>query len=110
MPNNKLTSAASTNSTLVSASARRLLKLTAVNSTAAVKFVKVYDKATAPTVGTDVPVLNLRVPARGKIVAEFKDPLGFLLGIGFAITGLAVHTDTTAVGAADVRLDIGWSK
>ncbi len=48
-------SAASTNATSLKASAGTLFALYAVNLNAAMRYVKFYDKASAPTVGTDVP-------------------------------------------------------
>ncbi len=58
-------------------------------------FFKVYDKATAPTVGTDVPVFVIRVPASASFEHTFNMALGhkFTLGIGVACTTGAIHTD-----------------
>lgn len=99
-----LSSAATTNATLVSSGAT-LYGLVATNTGAAVAFVKVYDKATAPTVGTDVPVLTLSVPANG-VVALPLDTRGWkgANGIALAITNLGPDADTTAVAAAQVKI------
>ena len=98
-------SAANTNATLVKGSAGTLFNIGASNTGAAAAFIKLYNKATAPTVGTDVPVLTLVVPAGGNVDFDLG-PMGhrFATGIGLAITNLAADTDTTAVAASQVKV------
>jgi hypothetical protein len=59
----RLISAASTNGTSLKASAGTLYVLYAINTNAAVRYIKFYNKASAPTVGTDTPVATFAVPA-----------------------------------------------
>lgn len=98
-------SAANTNATLVKGSAGTLFNIGASNTGGAAAFIKLYNKATAPTVGTDVPVLTLVVPAGGNVDFDLG-PMGhrFATGIGLAITNLAADTDTTAVAASQVKV------
>jgi hypothetical protein len=100
----KYISAATTNSTLVLTGARNLIDMTISNDTATKVFVKLYNKATAPTVGTDVPFYVVMVPANTTIV--YTNPymygMNFSLGLGFGITGLSADADTTAVAAGVV--------
>lgn len=100
-----LNSAATTNATVIKGSAGTLYNIGASNTGAAVAFIKLYNKATAPTVGTDVPVLVLAVPANGNVDFDLG-PLGhrFTTGIGMAITNLAADSDTTAVAASQVKV------
>jgi hypothetical protein len=66
------------------------------NSGAAPVYVKLYNKATAPTVGTDTPVMTIALPAGSG--ANVLGPIGipFSLGIGIgAVTG-APDANTTA--------------
>lgn len=94
-------SAASTNATLNNGSACSLVELSVFNPTAALVYLKLYNKATAPTVGTDVPVLTIAVPVNGEKTISFG-PLGkrFATGLGWALTlsPLATATDAVAVG------------
>ena len=104
-----LIAAATTNSTLVKSSAGKLISGRVYNASAAVKFLKVYNKATAPTVGTDTPVLTLPIPAGAAL--DLWNVFGtyglyFATGIGYGITGLAANADTTAVAAGDVIVSI----
>lgn len=93
---------ASTNASVGKASAGALFEITAFNPTAAVIYVKVYNKATAPTVGTDVPAMVFAVPVNGNVALEFG-ALGkrFSAGIALAVTAGPLSTDTavTAAGA-----------
>lgn len=103
-----LSSAATTNATLISATAT-LYGLTATNTGGATAFVKIYDKATSPTVGTDVPVLTLPIPAGGYVTVPI-DTRGWrpANGIALAITNLASDSDTTAVAAAQVKIIVSY--
>lgn len=98
-------SAATTNATSVKSSAGTAYSVTASNTGAAAAFVKLYNKASAPTVGTDVPVLTIPVPAGGVVNINLGS-MGhrFTTGIALAITNLAADSDTTAVAASQVKV------
>jgi len=94
---------ASTNATSVKASAARLYEIHLCNISAAIKHVKFYNKASAPTVGTDVPVATYPIAANGgRIDFDSTNGISFATGLAFAITGAVADTDTTAVAANDV--------
>lgn len=99
--NYNLVSAATTNAAVVKSSAGNLSELTIFNPTAATVYVKLYNKTTAPTVGTDVPVLTIPVAAGALYSSGGFGTVGkrFATGIGIAITANAVATDATAVAA-----------
>ena len=84
----------------------------ATNEGATAAYIKLYNKATAPTVGTDVPEMTIPVPAAVSGVPGVATiPIGFhgfrfALGLGIAITRNAVHTDTTAIGAGEVKVKL----
>jgi hypothetical protein len=97
----KLIGTASTNSTLASSGWKSLFSLCISNDTASKIYVKMYNKSTAPTVGTDVPLETFMVPANSirDIDMGFHSGVGYTLGIGIATTGLQADSDTTAVAA-----------
>ena len=103
-------SLATTNGALILTGTSGLQGVYATNTGAAAAYIKLYNKATAPTVGTDVPLMIIPVPAAvGGIpgVAEVVTPFSgyrFGLGLGIAITGGAADTDTTAVAAGQVKV------
>jgi len=92
-----IVTAATTNATSVKATAGSLYEVTFSNVTATAAYVKFYNKASAPTVGTDIPVATFPVAANTTVTYEFG-PIGkrFSTGIAVAVTGAAVATDTTA--------------
>jgi hypothetical protein len=103
-------SAATTNSTNVKATAGTLLSLTAVNTTATLYYLKLYDKATAPTCGTDTPVHTLPVPASATGAGLTVNPfpgLNFANGIGFCLTGALADADATSA-ATGVAINLGY--
>ena len=105
-------SAATTNGALILTGTSGLQAFFATNSGATVAYVKLYNKATAPTVGTDVPEMIIPVPAANAGVPGVTSvPTGFnafrfALGLGIAITGGAADSDTTAVAAGQVRVKL----
>jgi len=105
-------SAATTNGALVLTGTSNLSSFYATNEGASTAYVKLYNKATAPTVGTDVPEMIIPVPAAAAGVPGVANPnigfhgFRFALGMGIAITRNAVYTDTTAVGASEVKVKL----
>jgi hypothetical protein len=104
----KLISAATTNATLVKSSAARLFDFVLSNTSAAWKYVKFYNKASAPTVGTDTPVKTIGVPPGGTVSFSSAIGMAFATGLGFAITGAAADNDATAVAAGDVIVNVDY--
>ena len=98
----KIASLATTNATSVKASAGRVIGWTLCNTTAAFKFVRFYNKASAPTVGTDSPVQIVGLPPNSTLVKTLEGGTGYSTGIAYAITNLVGDLDATAVAANDV--------
>lgn len=87
---------ASTNVAVVKSTVGTLFNVSASNPTATPAFVKLYNKATSPTVGTDIPVITVPIPANSAVSFDLGS-LGarFSSGIGRAVTGAIAATDTT---------------
>lgn len=98
----KVITAASTNAGVVKASAGQVYGIQMVNTAAYAIFVKLYNKATAPTVGTDVPVFVVGIPAGGRCEVTRPHGLPFAAGIAVAITKLSADTDTTVIAVGDL--------
>lgn len=100
----KLVSAASTNATVIKPSAGTLFSITASNVNAAVRYLKLYDKATAPDENdTPVQVYAMQGGATGP---SFENPipatgLRFTAGIAFRTTTEATDAGTTGVSASE---------
>ena len=98
----KLISAATTNAAAVKAAAGRVYGWHFANTTASYKFVKIYNLAVAPTVGTSVPVQTLAIPPNGAIQYAGEIGVFHATGIAIAVTNGAADTDATAVAVNDV--------
>jgi hypothetical protein len=104
-------SAVSNNSTLVSGAGQNVLKWAIVyNSNGLIYYLKFYNKATAPTCGTDTPVIVVPLPptttSTGVIPISFDDTR-FSLGVGFCIVAGQADNDNTNA-AAGITLNIGY--
>ncbi|MGE0371941.1 MAG: hypothetical protein AB7Q01_08645 [Gammaproteobacteria bacterium] len=102
-------SAASTNATSAKASQGNLYSILAVNTNAAARYLKLYNKATAPTVGTDTPVMTIILPPSVPIEITTSIGWGFSLGIAFALTTGIADTDTNAVAANEIVVNLGYA-
>lgn len=108
----KLISTASTNANVVKASGGNLYSIIAIGLTSTVRYLKIYSKATAPTVGTDVPLMTIPVPANTQgagVAIPFSMGVNFPLGIGVAITSGSADNDTGSVGAGDVIVNLTYA-
>lgn len=106
----KLVSAAGTNATSVKASAGQLYNVQAFNTNASsLRYLKLYNKTSPPTVGTDTPLNTWLIPANGSgVVIEMSNGLACSAGIAFAITGGMADSDTTAIAAAEVVVNLQY--
>lgn len=95
-----LSAAASTNATSVKGSAGTIKAIQGYNAKASPVYLKLYNKATAPTVGTDTPVKTIYLPPSSAFALDFS--FGFSVGIAYALTGAAADNDATALAAGDI--------
>lgn len=108
----KLVSASSTNATSLKGSAGEIGYLAAFNLNAAARYLKLYNKASAPTVGTDTPVHTLLLPgntAGAGFVLPIVGGISFSTGIAFALTTGIADSDTGAVAANEIVVNIGYA-
>lgn len=109
----KLVSAATTNATSVKASAGTVYMITASNVNAAVRYLKLYNKASAPTVGTDTPVFTFAIPGNtagaGTNIPIPNVGVNFSTGIAFALTTEATDAGTTAVAANEIVVNMAYA-
>ena len=109
----KLVSAASTNATSLKASAGQVFMITASNVNAAACYLKFYNKASAPTVGTDTPILTFIIPGNtagaGTNIPVPACGIAFDTGIAFATTVEATDAGTTGVAADEVVINIAYA-
>lgn len=95
-------SAASTNAKSIKASAGQVYGWYLSNTNASPRYVKLYNKASAPTVGTDTPLMTIMVPGGGGANVEFAMGIALGTGIALAMATGAADSDTGAVAANEV--------
>jgi hypothetical protein len=94
-------SANSNNATSVKASAGRLYGVIANNINAAARYLKFYNKASAPTPASETPILVVALPPASNQFIEITAGVNFSLGIALAlVTGIG-DTDNTSVAASE---------
>lgn len=107
MLTSSVNSVVGTNATVAKSRSGFVTSVTAFNSAATVRYLKLYDKATAPTVGTDIPVLVYAIPATSSINLDLEGQR-FSNGISYALTTGALDTDTGALAANEVKVSINY--
>ena len=108
----KLISVNSTNSNIVKQSGGNLYSILTIGLTEKVYYVKLYNKATTPVVGTDIPLITIPVPANiqgAGVVIPFYFGVNFPLGIGIAITSGYADNDTGVVGEGNVIVNLTYA-
>jgi hypothetical protein len=101
----KLISAATTNLTSVKTSQGRIGGGIITNASAAWRYIKFFNKNSAPVIPTDIPVLTVGIPPNGQLnLGSVFDLFGlhFAAGIAYAITAGPTDADNVAVGANEV--------
>lgn len=95
--------AATTNPTVVKAAPGRVFGLSLTNKSAAYRYFKLFNKATAPTVGTDAAQAVYSVPPGASLSVSLADiGMSFTLGIGYCITAGPTNADVVVVAAEDL--------
>lgn len=99
-------SAATTNATSAKASAGQVFGWYLSNANASTRFFKLYNKASAPTVGTDTPVMTIPIPGGSGANVEFANGIAFATGIAYALTTGVADADTAAVAANEIVINL----
>lgn len=105
-------STANVNATVIKAKAGRVHAIYAHNLNAAVRYLKLYDKATTPA-ETDTPVVVLPIPgnaAGAGFVLDLSDiEIPFDNGIGMRLTTGLADNNTGAVAANEQVINLFYS-
>ena len=101
-----LISAASTNAGTVKASPGLVTGYYLVNTASAFRYVKLYNKASSPTVGSDTPRCVYGIPAASAANIDLALPVAFETGIAIALTTGIADSDSGAVGASEMAVTL----
>ena len=107
----KLISAATTNATSVKTSAGTINALHVSNTNASTSYyLKLFNKTSAPTVGTDVPVFTFLIPPAGlRTIDCGASGIRLSTGIAYCITANPADNDTTAIPANEVIVNLSYT-
>jgi hypothetical protein len=103
-----IVSTASTNASLIKNSGGRVVAWTCGTTATSPRFLKLYNSASAPTVGSTAVARTVMIPASGVAQLEIAVGLAFSSGIGAAITTGLADADTGATVAGDTVCDVHW--
>jgi hypothetical protein len=76
------------------------------NTAAAARYVRFFDKSSAPTMGTDLAKIVIPVAAGAVVSVDYNRPPGFTKGLWISVTTGQADNDNTAPVAGDVLLDV----
>jgi hypothetical protein len=103
-----LSSAASTNATCLKDSPGTIYSLFIHNNGSGAKYLRLYDKATTPVVGTDIPIAIIQVTANVSKEMCLAHGITFRTGISFALTNGGDLTNASPVTADTMHLHIDY--
>ena len=106
-----LISAWSTNATSVKASAWNIWSIVLSNNSASIRYFKLYNKASAPTVWTDIPIQVYMIKGWETIdiIPGWAYWLRCTTWIAYALTWWIANNDTTAILANEVAVAISYT-
>jgi hypothetical protein len=104
--------AASANATVVKSTAGTLYAINVQSIVAGIRYLKLYDKSTAPT-SSDTPVLRVTIPGNtsGAVVSVPLPDCGvaFANGVGFRVVTGQADADNTSVTAGDNVINLVYA-
>lgn len=101
------------NAFLIKTGPSRIQRFYITNVATSVRYVKFYDQATAPNVGTDsltagIGGMTIMVPAGGGAIYDGFEGFNFQNGIGIGATQNPADNDTTAPNSGDVIANVDF--
>lgn len=76
------------------------------NNTASVRYVKLYNKATHPSVGADTPFMTIALPGGSGANVHFTTGIAFSHGIGIGATTGVADGDSSSPAANEVIVNV----
>lgn len=100
----RLSPPAGNSATLVKASPGWVFHINGYNIAAALRYLKLYNKDSLPTVGTDTPFLTLALAPSSAFKFDFPSTNGlyFSTGIGYGMVTGVLDGDNTSITAGDI--------
>jgi hypothetical protein len=106
--NTRVVSAATTNEAAIKGSSARVYGWSLANTSAAWRYVKLYNQVAVPTPGAGALIIVIAIPPGGKSEVILPVPSSLGTGLGITIVSGSADTDATAVAAGDVVGTLFW--
>lgn len=101
--------ATGTDATNVKASAGQLFWAMVTNTNASARYIKFFNSASAPTLGSGTPVLRVLIPPNSSgYQLRCEQGLAFSTGIGYTLSTTAPDSGAVAVAADEVIVNLGY--
>lgn len=108
-----LRSAATNNANFIKAAPGIVGMITASNTNASPRWLKFYNKTSAPVPASETPVFSFMIPGgtdgRGTNIPIPKNGIAFSTGIAIAIVTGEADNDNGSTAAGEVHVNIGWA-
>ncbi len=104
----KLSAGSSADEVSVKATPGQIYGIHVSNINASPRYLKIYNSATAPTLGAGTPVRRIKVAANSERDIVFPVGLEMTTGIAFALTTGAADSDTVRVAANDIIVELDY--
>jgi hypothetical protein len=108
----RIIAAATNNAQVVKATPGNLYSIVAIGLTSTVRYLKFYNKATAPNAAADTPVMTIPIPTNTQgagVALPFSMGVNFPLGIAVLIVAGIADTDNTPIAANDVIVNLTYA-
>lgn len=80
------------------------------NQSTSIRYIKLYNVSTAPTVGTTTPAMTIGIPASTQIAEEFQGGIYFATGIGIGGTTGIADGNSGAPTANDISINLFYKE
>lgn len=102
----RLVSIAGTNAKAVKGLPGQVVGWSAANLSGTWRFLKLFDVAGTPAVGTDAPEFTIGLPPMTEVSLALSGGIAFSAGIALAMTAGPEDTDASPVGAGEIVLSL----
>lgn len=104
----KLSAGTSADEVSVKATPGQLYGIRVSNTNASARYLKIYNSATAPTLGAGTPVRRIKVAGNSERDIVFPVGLEMTTGIAFALTTGAADSDANRVAANEIIVELEY--
>lgn len=107
-PVSYISAGTSDDATNVKSTAGVVYSLEVSNTNASARYIKLYNKSSAPAVASDTPIFRFAIPGQGGIALSWPHGKLFSSGIGFVLVTGPTDTDGVDVAANEIMVNLSY--